>query len=144
MPFQHSNLMPSNIQQTCASFFSLLNLYTVDLQVHQLQQDNDSAVLHAGTLRKRLGWLLCHVYHHLPGLHPAWLLVVWDPGWRFQQFWKLLVSSLTFLFCLLTRCLFCNPIKIVPMTMNFLWENDLMPVFSIYDSLKLYEVLTTE
>lgn len=63
-----------------------------DLQVHQLQQDHDSAVLHPGALCQGPGWVLRHVHHHLPGLHPAGLPALRVPGQGLQHLPERLVS----------------------------------------------------
>ena len=64
----------------------------LDLQVHQLQQDDDPAVVHSGPMCQGSGWLCRHVLHHLPRLHSARLPALRNPGQGLQQLSELLVS----------------------------------------------------
>jgi len=58
---------------------------TTDLQVHQLQQNDDAAVVHSEQVRQGPCRLRGHVLHLLPRLRPARLPAFRQPGRGIQQ-----------------------------------------------------------
>ena len=62
-----------------------MKLMAAGVQVHQLQQNDDAAVVDAQQVRQGPCWLRGHVLHLLPGLRPAWLPAVRQSGRGVQQ-----------------------------------------------------------
>jgi len=60
-------------------------LAATGVQVHQFQQDDDAAVIHAEQVRQGSGRLRSDVFHLLPRFRAARLPAVWNAGRRIQQ-----------------------------------------------------------
>lgn len=60
--------------------FTCFAMTLADIQVYQLQQDHDTALLHPGSLCQGHPGLCHHVLHCLLRLRPAWLPAFWDPS----------------------------------------------------------------
>ena len=65
------------------------------VQVHQLQQDDDPAVLDSQQVRQGSGRLCRHVLHLLPRFRPAWLPAFRQSGRGVQQLFDVNVRTNT-------------------------------------------------
>ena len=60
-------------------------IFVSDIQVHNIQQVDESDVFNVEQVCEGLGWIRGHVLHLLPRLRSAWISPLWNGQPRLQR-----------------------------------------------------------